>query len=281
VRAIRLIGPALGLSLLALAGPASAAAPAAHATRPTGTSADAGYAVSGKELTVAETWVTLPRPSRFAREAGTVAASVQLWTSGEVIDLRMAACTDKSCRAGGRPSTEYYRPVLDVYNRATRALICSSSGRGPASCDGQALGPFGRARYRAGTNVALSLVYVIPYTSVMAQAGNQDYIYNLPVNPSSKPHLDFTEARIVAEFGASPWSRPDLRAPAAETAVMSFDRPAPPPYAAEIADFAGKAGGIAQSWWRHSRVTAHPGPGYATAGSLWDDGYGFTVYLKR
>ncbi|HUB39131.1 MAG TPA: hypothetical protein VMA72_09790 [Streptosporangiaceae bacterium] len=62
--------------------------------------------------------------------------------------------------------------------------------------------------------------------------------------------------------------------------VMSFDRPKPPPYAAEIGHLADHDAGISSRWWRHAKSTTHPGPAYAVASSLWDDGYGFTVYLK-
>jgi hypothetical protein len=54
----------------------------------------------------------------------------------------------------------------------------------------------------------------------------------------------------------------------------------PPPYYAEVDNLNGKAGGIAAPWWTHHRITTRPGAAGATVGSLWDDGYGFTVYLR-
>ena len=241
-------------------------------------SADAGYAVYGKHFSVVETWVTLPRASRFAREAGRIGASVQLWTAREVIDLRVSACTDATCRPGGRSGCHSYHAVLDVYNRRTHALICSTTAGGPRRCPAP-IGSFSRTPIASGHNIGLSLVYPVPYDSVEVTAGNLGYTYWVPSSNTGKPLLNFTQARITAEFGSSPWARPGLDPPAARIAVMSFDRPTPPPYAAEIGTIAGKAAGIAAPWWGHHKMATSPYR--ATAGKLWDDGYGLSVYLTR
>jgi hypothetical protein len=106
------------------------------------------------------------------------------------------------------------------------------------------------------------------------------YFYPLPAGPTGRPPVDFTQARVVAEFSTSPWAHPDLLAPPARLKVTSFDRLTPPPYEAEIVNVAGKAGGISAPWWRHHRVSTRPGRARATASSLWDDGYGITVYFQ-
>jgi hypothetical protein len=280
MRLIRLIALTLGLSLLGLAGTASASEAGHPARARVAPSADAGYSVTGKQLTGVETWVTLPRAARFAREAGIVGPSIQLWTAHEVIDLRVAACTDKTCQAGGKAETRDYHAVLDVFNVRTHALICSTAARGASRCAGSATGGFGDA-VRPGSRVMLSLSYPIPYDEIFVGGpGNQGFFYSQPANPAARPSLDFTQARIVAEFGSGPWSDPGLRAAVATVQVMSFDRPTPPPYAAEIWDYAGKAGGMAEPWWRYHKVATQAGRAYATAGLLWDDGYGLTVYLK-
>jgi hypothetical protein len=190
----------------------------------------------------------------------------------------VATCTDSTCRAGGTAVHRVYHVVLDVYNRATHALICSTAARGSLRCPAP-IRKFGRAGFAPGRTVELSLSDVAPYGLVYATVTAQFYAYPLGQSSAGKP-ADFTRARIVAEFGTSPWAHPALKAPTARLTVMSFDRPAPPPAMAEIADIAGGAGGIASGYWRHHRVSTNPGRAYAAASSLWDHGYGFTVYLR-
>ncbi len=243
-------------------------------------SADAGYQVTGSHLSVAGTWVKLPEPWQFSREIGTIGASVQLWTAKRVIDLTVTACTDATCRPGGKPARRFYHTVLSVYNRATHALICSSAAAGSLQCAGTD-GAFARQRLAPGHVISLSLVYTVPWLWVFAQAGNQDDNYRIVSSAPSKPTVDFTAARICVELAASPWSVPLLRAPRSAVKLMSFDRPRPPPYAAEIANLNGNAGGIAAAWWRDHVMSTSPRTPYATAGRLWDQGYGLTVYLER
>lgn len=270
-------------ALIAVAMCSSALVPisnaAASAAQRVPASADAGYAVTGKHLNVVETWVTLPAPWHFARELGSISASVQLWTARKVIDLTVTACTDATCRPGGKPARRRYHTVLSVFNRESHALICSTAAAGRLRC--QDTPPaFVRQRFAPRQVVNLSLVYTIPYLFVFAQAG-EDYNYQVVGSVPAKPTLNFTSARIGVELGASPWSAPRLRAPVSAIGLMSFDRPTPPPYAAEIANLNNKAGGIAAPWWSHHVISTSPTSPYATAGRLWDQGYGLTVYLKR
>jgi hypothetical protein len=271
---------ALALSLVCVAGAASASSAApGNATATHTPSADAGYSVTGKHLGEVETWVTLPQPWRFARYAGRIGVSLQLWTSTEVIDLLVSACTDATCKRGGPAAHDWYHERFSVYDRATHELICSSAATGTLNCAGQGSSGFKSWKFRPGRTISPVLDYPLPYNQIMA-AGGPWYYYLVPALPGNKPALNFTEARITAEFGLSPWAAPDLRAPPHALRVMSFDRPKPPPYAAEVANLNGNASGFVASWWSHHKLTTSPGHGYATASGLWDEGYGFTVYLK-
>jgi hypothetical protein len=253
------------------------AASAVASTGPTLTSpAEAGYAVTGARFIVAETWVTLPNSARFSGEIGQLGMSVQLWTSAAVFDLTATACTDASCRAGGAPQSHRYRLELAVYSRATGALICSTSAAGSLRCP-QVPTAWNSARIAAGRVAALALSCPPPHNVLFASVNNQLYFY--PLGASTV----FSEARIGAQFGATPWTSASFRAPSKAIAVARFDRPTPPPYAAEIATVSGSAAGIA-SWWAHHRVRMMGGSSgrrlEATASALGDDGYGFTVYLE-
>jgi hypothetical protein len=266
---------------LAVVGLAPAGGAAASVTGHSGSaSGDAGYAVTGNHLKVVETWVKLPDASRFAHNMGSLAASVQLWTSRQVIDLKLAACTDTTCKPGGTLVKQSYRPVLEVYDRATGTLTCSTAVSGRLRCPGIS-GPFSRARVAPGQTAMLSLVYTDPYAAVFASANSPEYDYPVATStPVGKPALDFTQARIGVELGSTPWAAPALRAPASATRLMSFDRPPPPPYAAEIANLNGKSSGLATPWWTPHRIATAPSSARAVAGKLWDQGYGLTVSLK-
>ena len=251
-------------------------------------SGDAGYVVSGVHFDTVETWVKLPNASRFAAEIGFLGVSVQLWTSRTVLDLKAVACTDSTCRPGGRPVTRYYRLEFDVYSRKTGALVCASSAAGPLRCP-DVPRSFTRARFAPGRTVMLDLAYVVPWDFVFAIVEDQlnGANYNYPVTAGTvpaKPTKYFRQARVAVELGNSPWAPVHFHAPRAAVRLVSFDRPVPPPYAAEIAALSGRSGGFVQKWWRHYAVAATvAGSALRTAarpGPLWDAGYGFTVYLR-
>lgn len=264
---------------LGVASAIPAGSAAASVAAPSHASGDAGYAVSGQHLNVVETWVKLPDASRFARQLGRLAASVQLWTATQVIDLKLTACTDTTCKPGGKRVKLSYRPVLEVYDRTTGMLTCSTAASGTLRCPGTP-SSFTRTRVAPGRKTTLSLVYTVPYAAVFASAGSPEYDYPVDTSGSGKPTRNFTQARIGVELGSSPWAAPVLRAPASVTTLMSFDRPAPPPYAAEIGNLSGHTGGLTSSWWTARAIATAPGSAHAFAGKLWDHGYGLTTYLK-
>jgi hypothetical protein len=257
----------------------AAAGTAAASTGKTLTSPEsAGYAVTGARFKAVETWVTLPNPAKFAREVGQISVSVQLITPKRVIDLTATACTDTTCRAGGKPVAHKYRLQLAVYRRTTHALICSTSVSGAQRCPGAAVGKsLNTARIAPGRRTEIDLVYPPPNDLLIAAVNGHEYLY--PVSTRSV----FSQARIGLEFGSTPWARASFHAPGKAVAVASFDRPNPPPYFAEIVATKGPGGGIA-SWWAHHALRMEGGSSgkrlEAEPGALVDDGYGFTVYLE-
>jgi hypothetical protein len=265
-----MVGAVLVLMLPAGGAGASTGAPLASPEQ-------AGYAVSGARFTTDETWVTLPSPGRFAAEVGRLAISVQMQTSALIFDLSATACTDASCRAGGKPLSQRYRIEFAVYRRATRSLVCSTSAPGGLRCPGTPAS-WNRARIAPGRVAMLTISYPVPHDALFVSVNNELYTY-FPLGP----HTVFGQASIGVEFGATPWASASFRAPRQAMAVASFDRPVPPPYAAEFATRSGSSGGIA-SWWADHRVRMTGGSSgrrvEAAPGALFDDGYGFTVYLE-
>jgi len=275
VRAAAILAAAVAGAALLLAAPAGSAL---AATGPLITTAgQAGYAVTGAHFTTVESWVRLPDAARFASEVGQISVSAQFWTAYSVIDLRATACTDASCQPGGRPVTRRYRLQVDVYSRTTEALVCSTAASGQARCP-DVPRSFGLARFAAGRTVMIALGYRIPYDQVFASVNGA--LYNYPVSTRSV----FGQGRLGVEFGPTPWTTVPYHAPATARPLVTFDRPKPPPYAAEITTAGGWAGGIA-SWWADHKVTmtsdgSSAGRTEAAPSRLSDDGYRFTVYLE-
>jgi len=271
MRLIRITALFAGLSLLGAAGTSTAAA----SVRP---SADAGYVINGKHLDYLQIWLRLPRPWLFARETGSVGVSVQLWTAREVLDLRVSACTDATCKAGGRPAHRSYHKVFDVYSRRTHALICATNATGRRRCPASG-GNLSRAPIAPDHLIAVWMSDDLPpYQDVDAGAGPNGFNYAVQSRPSKKPVLDFIQGRIVTEFGTSPWASPRLRAPARRLTLLSFRRLS---YIDEVTNVAEDFGCIGAPWWHNHRITTSPGRAHAVAGPLQGHGCNFTVYLIR
>ncbi len=268
-----------GMSIAALtigstAGSAAASTAQPERSGPSLTSGEAaGYVVTGAHFANVSSWVRLPDPASFSREIGSLTISAQLWTASSVLDLKLTACTDSSCRPGGKPAEQKYHLEFDAYSRTTGALICSTAGTGSQRCPNVPRS-FTRARFAAGRTVSLGLNYPIPHQWVFANG------YTYPVQKGTV----FTQARLGVEFGPTPFASASFRAPKSAVPVVTFDRPKPPPYFAEIVVEKGSAGGIA-GWWTHHelRMTSGGSPGghvEAAPSRLSDDGYRFTIYLE-
>jgi hypothetical protein len=281
----------LAAAALACAAPAASAVAGTSAGTVRAVAGDAGFASTARHLGGVETYVWLPDASRFSRELGSVSVSIQLWSATRVLDLRATACTDASCKPGGRPAVRDYRLEFDVYNRATRALICSTARTAPHKCPGFS-GSWNRQKFRPGVQLALSLIYPIPYDNALVGAASQNVnivgqaaFYTVSNNQDPrKPDVDFDQARLGVELGSSPWAAANVRAPESALKIATSDRPVPPPYFAEIVSLRHPAGGIAGRWWGHHAISARTvSKGAAVAarpGGLFDDGYGFTVFLE-
>ena len=103
-------------------------------------------------------------------------------------------------------------------------------------------------------------------------------------NYSPGPGLLFTQARIGAEFGATPWSTTPFRAPGAAIRLAKFGVPPAPPSEAEVATY-DRHGSCFTSWWAHHRVNmtsdgASDQPVEASPHHLPNHGCNFGVYLE-
>ena len=268
---------ACAASVVPAAGSPVAGALAASAPPPRAMS-QAGYAVTGAHFQTVESWVQLPDPARFARYAGRVSVSAQLWSARLLFDLRFTACTNRHCRPGSGPAVHSYRMEFTVYRRSTGAVVCSTAAAGVSRCPDTGRN-WATQRCRPGSAAQLALVNQdLSLDAYIGGSGCQAHYNYYP----AASRADIAQARLGVEFGATPWASGPIRSPARLVAVATFDRPPPPPDAAEVGTVGGSTGGIASPHWaRHAvEATGAKDRVQARPGRLFDDGYGFTVYLE-
>ncbi len=269
LRRMTLMAAVIGAVVTLVAGSAAASA------GPTFNSPEqAGYAATGAHFKEVDVWAKLPDAARFAREIGRLSLSVQLWDSTSVVDLSASACTDATCKPGGRPVTRDYSLGFTVFSRTTGALICATSNR---TCPN--IPPaWNRARFAPGRTLAFSLFYDPRAGFMEGQVNNQTYWGYTP-----GAGVVYTQARIGAEFGATPWSTTPFRAPRTRTLVASFGVPPAPPYMGELTTYSG-GGDCLTGWYAHHSVkmtgSGTSGHGEALAGALSYYGCDFGVYLE-
>jgi hypothetical protein len=238
-----------------------------------------GYAITGARFKVAEVHGTLPYASHYTKEIGQVGLGVQLWSSATVIDLRVYACTDYSCEPGGTAVARKFRPVLRVFSRATGSLICSTLNH---TCPGTP-SSWNNARFSPGKSVDISLFY--DHSNGFLDAGVVDASTGADyLNYTPGTGVTFGQARIVAEFGLTPWSTVRFRHPASQVKLATFWEPSAAPYEAEFATTGGSSGCVAGSWTRHTiKMSSNGTPSgrlEAEPGGLSNNGCDFNVYLK-
>ena len=238
----------------------------------------AGYTATGAYFREVEVNAWLPDASRFSREIGRLGFSLEMLTPALVMDLSIYACTDSTCRPGGRPVTNRYRLAFKVYSRSTHALICSTAA---SSCPSVPLS-WNNARFSPGHRVGLSLFYDNNYGGdLQVGAGGHAYSGYVP----GQGVVLINQARIGVELGSTPWTTVPFRAPASEMRLASFGVPVGPPYEAEIVTYKKHASCLNSWWTRHQvEMTSNGTPGPAVEArphGLSNLGCNFGVYLER
>ena len=266
----------IGAAVICMGVLGAAGSAAASAGGPAYSKEQAGYSVTGARFRQVEINFRLPDAGKFAAEAGQVGLSVQLWSKHLVVDLRLAACTDASCQAGGKPADREYRLDFTVYSRSTRAVVCSTAADTcpdvPAS--------WNRLRYHSGRKVGLTLIWRPSEEYFFPSAPGSPYF---AYTPGTKPV--FTQSRIGVEFGATPWTVTPVKLPAHRTAVATFGVSAGPAREAEFVTYSGKTGCVGDSFYAYHRVqltSTGSAAGRLIAGPLGlsNIGCNFTVYLR-
>jgi fermentation-respiration switch protein FrsA (DUF1100 family) len=224
LRRIAFAGAVIAAAVALVAGAAEAG---------TGTNYDspdqAGYAATAGDLVYAGAHITLPNALAFARELGTVEFGVELWNNSTVVDLGVVACTDNTCKPGGKAEGRYYWPVFRIFNKKTGKLICSAALRNCPDSDPQG---WAHTAFRPGTSLDITLSYSSGLLDPSIATNTADIDYDTFALGSG---VSFSQARIAAEFGSSPFAPAPFNAPAKAIRLGTFFEPAGPPYEAELA----------------------------------------------
>ncbi len=209
---------AIGASL-ALA----ASLPAGASTGPRLTSQEqAGYAASGARFRFVETTFTLPDATKFASEVGGLGVSVQLISS----ENTWMVLSFNTTTASGVYAASYA-------NEFNAGQSIGASG---------ALGANGWAK--AGDSVTLSIYYDRAGSDHLTAIDNttgEAHFRTVAI-----PATSYTQARIGAEFGATPSSVAPYTAPAVETRLVGLT-------GIHLTTYSGHRSGLV-SWWERQKV---------------------------
>jgi hypothetical protein len=243
--------------------------------------AQAGYAATVGNLTYVGAHVTLPNASAFARELGTLDFGVGLWSGSTVVDLGVVACTDNTCKPGGKPQGRYYWPVFRIYSKKTGKLICSAAlGNCPSSFPDH----WAHTAFRPGTSLDITLSYSPAAGALFPEIATNKTDINYDTFALGSG-ASFGQVRIAAEFGATPLAPAPFNAPPKAVKLGTFFEPPGPPYEAELATYNGRSACLGASWFtRHALLLTKSGTGThvrARPGGLsGTGGCDFSVYLE-
>lgn len=258
-RAGTLAGAAV-LAVTSLVGTASAATGSTVATVE-----QAGYAATGAQFSSVQTSVYLRKPAQYASEVAGYGLSVQLWAANQLMVLGVSDGTAASP----------FSPAAAVFNPTTRTLTCSTAGSGAQECPGTpANWTNGSISYPAGDTVTVRVSYNKSLGTVHfvvrddTAATSSGFTYDVGTSVS------FTQARVGAEFGATPWSTPTYNPPTAAVKLAAFT-------GTSLTSYSGHTASLL-SWWTASRVKM-TGPGSvveAAPSGLNSTGANFSVDLE-
>jgi hypothetical protein len=217
------------------------AAPAAAATGPPFFSPEqAGYVATGARFQVVQSSVRLPNAANFASEVAGFGVSAQLWTKFRVVVVGVS----NSTTAGN------YNAAVAVFNRSTHALICSTAASGAQQCPSVgSRWTDGSVSFAPGDDMTLTIVYD-------RSAGRDHFFVDDNTSGVSLSYggyvpgtgKNYTQARVGAEFAATPWGTFTYTPPATETHLVTFRDSVLVTYSGSQSTFS--------SWWTHHKILA-------------------------
>jgi hypothetical protein len=265
-RAITALVSALGSVgvVLALAAPAGAAT-GSRLFSPE----QAGYAATGARFQYVQSSVRLPNAANFASEVTGFGVSAQLWTKYRVVVLGVS----NSTTAGN------YNAAVAVFNRSTHALICSTAASGAQQCPNVgSRWTDGSVSFAPGDDMTLTVAYDLStgrdHFFVDDNTTGVSLVYSGYVPGTGK---NYTQARVGAEFAATPWGSFTYTPPSAETHMVTFRDSVLITYGGGVSSFS--------SWWTHHKILAtsngsSTGTVEVRPHNLYNSGANFGLYLE-
>src|SRR6266487_2094345 len=250
-RAIVAVVSALGSLGVVLA----LAAPAAAATGPPFFSTEqAGYVATGARFQAVQSSVRVPNAANFASEVAGLGVS-------------------NSTTAGN------YSAAVAVFNRSTHALICSTAASGAQKCPNVgSRWTDGSVSFAPGDDMTLTVAYDLStgrdHFFVDDNTTGVSLVYSGYVPGTGK---NYTQARVGAEFAATPWGSFTYTPPSAETHLVTFRD-------SVLITYGGGASSFS-SWWTHHKILAtsdgsSTGTVEVRPHNLYNFGANFGVYLE-
>ena len=207
---------------------------------------EAGYSATGAQFQTVSASVYLRNPEQYASVVTAYGHSVQLWSSGLVMVLGVSDTTAAGSAAAG------FSPAVAVFDRATRALLASSTnGTVPAqwcpaggSCQPATSG----GSFPTGKTVTEKMNYskstgVASFTATDTVGDRFTATYTAGTGQS------FKQARIGTEFSADPWTAPSFTPPANWTKIAVYND-------ARLVSYTGHAATL-ESWWVNHALEAN------------------------
>jgi hypothetical protein len=246
------------------------AVPAAAATGPKYYSPEqAGYVATGARFQYVQSSVVLPDASSFASEVSSYGLSVQLRTPYRVVVLGVSNTTT----AGN------YSAAAAVFNKTKRSLICSTAGSGTQACPHVgSRWTDGSVTFAPGDHMTLAILYDrstgVDHFFVDDDTTGVELFYGGYAPGTGQ---SYSQARVGAEFAASPWSSFTYTAPASETPLVTFQN-------SVLVTYRGNVSGFASSWTHDKILATSTGTSTGTVEvaphNLTNFGSNFGVYLE-
>jgi hypothetical protein len=235
---------------------------------------EAGFAATGAQFKTVSAAVYLRNPEQYATEVASYGHSVQLWSSGLVMVLKVSDTTASGSAAAG------FSPSAAVFDRSTHALLGSSTDGTIAAqwcpAGGSCQPATSGGRFAAGATVTERLHYNTATGAARFKAS--DTAGNLfTATYTAGTGVSFTQARIGTEFSANPWTAPAYTPPKDWAKIAVYND-------ALLVSYSGHVDSL-RSWWIHRKVEANTeaqgasGDWVAVPTNLYNSGASFQTFF--
>jgi hypothetical protein len=269
ILATALTGGAAIISSLAVAGLAAAS---------TGTAVispeESGFAATGAQFQTVSASVYLRNPEQYATELSGYGHSVQLWSSGLVMILKVADTTATGSAAAG------FSPAVTVLDRGTHAVLGSSTAGTIAAqwcpAGGTCHPATSGGSFAVGATVTERMHYdPLAGTASFRASDAAGNLFTATYTPGAG--VSFNQARIGSEFSADPWTAPGYTPPADWAKIAVYNN-------ATLVTYSGHISNL-RSWWIHRPVEANTeaqgatGDWVAIPTNLYNSGASFQTFF--